>query len=59
MVEVAFGEGERFLDPESGSPQDRDQSPEAQAVRSIAGGAHDGHNLFDLRRIGGVAQGRY
>jgi hypothetical protein len=25
-------------------------------VRSVAGGAHDGDDLLDLRRIGGIAQ---
>src|SRR5215213_1371178 len=30
--------------------------PRRRAVRSIPGGAHDGDDLFDLRRIGRVVQ---
>jgi hypothetical protein len=33
LIEVAFGERERFLDAQSRSPQDRDQSAQALCVR--------------------------
>jgi hypothetical protein len=35
-----------------------DQSAQAAAVRAIPGGAHDGDNLFDLRRVGREAETR-
>jgi hypothetical protein len=56
MVEIGFGEGEGFLDTQSGAPQDHDQATEPAAVRAVTGGAHDGDDLRDLRRICRVAQ---
>ena len=56
LVEIAFGERERFLDAQPGSPHDHDQSAQPAAVRAVTGGAHDGDDLFDLRRVGRVAQ---
>ena len=56
MIEIALGERERFLDAQAGAPQDHDQPAQAATVRAVAGGAHDGDDLFDLRRIGRVAQ---
>jgi hypothetical protein len=44
------------LNAQPGSPQDHDQSTQPTAVRVVAGGAHDGDDLFHLRRIGGIAQ---
>jgi hypothetical protein len=56
MVEIGFGEGEGFLDAQSGAPQDHDQATEPAAVCAVTGGAHDGDDLLDLRWIGCVAQ---
>jgi hypothetical protein len=56
LIEVAFGERERFLNAQPRSPQDRDQGAKPPAMRSVAGTAHDGDDLFDLGRIGRVAQ---
>jgi hypothetical protein len=56
VIEVDFGKRERFLDPQPGTPQDHDQAAQATAVRAVTGGAHDGDDLLDLRRIGRVAQ---
>ena len=55
MIEVGFGEGQGLVDAGAGSPQDHDQSAEPAAVRAVAGGAHDGDDLLDLGRVGGVA----
>jgi hypothetical protein len=38
------------------SPHDHNQSPQPTAVRAVPGGAHDGDDLFNLRRIGRVTQ---
>jgi hypothetical protein len=56
LIEIAFGESERFLDAQPGSPHDHDEPAEAAPVGSVTGRAHDGHDLFDLRRVGRVAQ---
>jgi hypothetical protein len=50
VIDVAFGASERFLNAKPGSPQDRDQSADAAAMRSVAGGVHDGDDLFDVDR---------
>src|SRR5215213_146816 len=42
LIEIAFGELERLVDPESGSPEDDDQRAHSSAVRPVARGAHDG-----------------
>jgi hypothetical protein len=55
MIEIGFGEGERFLGAQPGAPRDHDQAAQPAAVRAIAGGAHDGDDLLILRRIGWVA----
>ena len=55
-VEIAFGELERFVDPETGSPEDHDQRAQPSAVRPVARGAHDGDDFLDLGRVGGVAE---
>jgi len=54
-VEIGLRERERFADPESGAPEQHEQRPEAQTVRSLAGDAHDGDDLFDRGWIGRVA----
>jgi hypothetical protein len=56
VVEVALGQRECFLDAQPGAPHDHDQPAQAPAVRSLASGTHDCDDLFDLRRIGGIAQ---
>ena len=55
LIEVGFGECEGFMEPETGSPEDHDEAAEPSAVRGVAGGAHDGDDLLDLGRVGGVA----
>src|SRR5215217_2418456 len=56
VIKIAFGERKGFLDAQPGAPHDHDESAEAPAVRPVPGGAHDGDDLFDLRRVGRVAQ---
>jgi hypothetical protein len=56
VIEIAFCERERLLYAQPRSPHDHDQSAQPAAVRAVAGGAHDGGDLFDLGRVGGVAQ---
>jgi hypothetical protein len=55
-IEIALGQSQSLLDAQPGSPHDHDQSAKATAVRRVAGSAHDGDDLFDLRRIGRVTQ---
>jgi hypothetical protein len=38
VIEIAFGESERFLHAQPGSPHDHDESAEAAAVRPVPGG---------------------
>jgi hypothetical protein len=52
VVQVGLVERERLADPQSGAPKHDDHGPEADSVRVIAGGAHDGDDLLDGRRIG-------
>ena len=54
-VEVGFGERERFVDAQPGAPEHDDQPAQAEAVGRGAGLAHDGDDLLDGRRIGGIA----
>jgi hypothetical protein len=53
-VEVALGQRERLADPQAGPPEDDHEGAGPQAVRRVARGAHDGDDLFDLRRIGRI-----
>jgi hypothetical protein len=55
-IEIALGQSQSLLDAQPGSPHDHDQCAKATAVRRVAGSAHDGDDLFDLRRIGRVTQ---
>jgi hypothetical protein len=55
LVEIAFGQLERLVDPEPGSPEDHDQGPHPAAVRPVARSAHDGDDFLDLGRVGRVA----
>jgi hypothetical protein len=54
-VQVTLGEGERLADAKPGSPQQDDQRPCAQAVHPVPRPAHDGDDLLDRRRVGGIA----
>jgi hypothetical protein len=54
-VEVSLAEGERFVDAQPGAPEDHDQTAHPEAVRRGAGLSHDGDDLLDGRRIGGIA----
>jgi hypothetical protein len=44
------------LDAEAGPPEDHDQATQASAVRVVAGLAHDGDDLLDFGRIGGILE---
>src|SRR5215207_6958374 len=56
VVEMGFGEGQRFLDAQPGPPEDDDQATQASPVRAVAGRAHDGDDLLNFGRIGGIAE---
>jgi hypothetical protein len=56
LIEIALGEGERFLDAQAGAPQDHDQGAQAAAVVVVAGGAHDDDDLLHLGRVGRMAE---
>jgi hypothetical protein len=55
-IELALGQSQSLPDAQPGSPHDHDQSAKAAAVRRVAASAHDGDDLFHLRRIGRVTQ---
>jgi hypothetical protein len=55
-IQIALGERERFADPQPGAPEHDDQPPKPDAVGAIAGGAHDGDDLLDRRRVRRVAE---
>jgi hypothetical protein len=54
-VEVSLGERERFVDAKPGAPEHHDQPAHPQAVGPGTGVSHDGDDLLDCRRIGGIA----
>src|SRR4051795_485803 len=56
VIEIGFGQRERFLYAQAGAPEDDDQATHASAVRVVAGRAHHGDDLFDFGRIGGIAE---
>jgi hypothetical protein len=56
VIEIGFGERQRFLDPQSGAPEDHGQATQASPVQLIPGLAHDGDDLLDFGRIGGIAE---
>jgi hypothetical protein len=56
VIEIAFVEREGLLDAQTGAPHDHDQPAQTPAVRSVARGTHHRDDLFDLRRIGRIAQ---
>lgn len=53
-VKIALLGGERFVDPESCTPEQDDQRAEAVAVRPVASGSHHRDDLLDRRRVGRV-----
>jgi hypothetical protein len=56
VVEIGFGERERFLNAQPCAPQNDDQPAKPAAVWAIAGSAHDGDDLLHLGWISRVAQ---
>jgi hypothetical protein len=54
-IEIAFGERERLMDPQSGAPQDDDQPAQPATVDAVAGAVHHGHDLLDRWRVGRIA----
>src|SRR3954451_24585032 len=52
-VEIEFGEIERFLDAQAGTPEHGDQPPRAVAVQPVAAAAHDRDDLRGARRAAG------
>ena len=50
-VQVAFGERERFADPQPGTPQHDNQPAEPHAVQAIVSGAHHRDDLLNCRRV--------
>jgi hypothetical protein len=46
-IEIRLSEAQRFLDAQPGAPQHHDHAPGPVTVRAVAGGAHDGDDLFD------------
>ena len=55
LVEIVFCELERFLDAQSGAPEDDDDRSHAAAVTVVRAVAHDRHDLVHRRRVGRVA----
>ena len=55
-VKVAFCEGERLADSQSGTPQQYDERPRSQTLRRVARAPHNGDDLLDAGRTGRVAQ---
>jgi hypothetical protein len=56
LIEIGLGERQRFLDPQSGAPEDHDQAAQSTAVCPVTGRARDGDDLLDLGWMGGVPQ---
>jgi hypothetical protein len=54
LVEVSFAQQERCLDPEARPPEDHDKPSQALPMWAVAGCAHHGDDLLNLRRIGRV-----
>jgi hypothetical protein len=56
VIEIAFGERQRFLDTQPGAPKDHDQAAQASPMCVVPGRAHDGDDLLDGRWIGGISE---
>jgi len=54
-VQIAFGQRERFADPQSGAPEHDDDGSQPNALRPVAAGAHHGDDLLDAGRVRRVA----
>jgi hypothetical protein len=54
-VEVGLGKGEGLAAPQAGAPEHDDQAAQPAAVDAVAGAAHHGDDLFDRRRVRGIA----
>jgi hypothetical protein len=55
-VEVVLGEPQRLVDPQPCAPEQHDQGPQAGAVDTVAGLAHDRDDFLHRGRIGRVAE---
>jgi hypothetical protein len=55
VVEVGLVERESLANAQAGAPVHHDQAAQAAALRAVAGGAHDGDDLLDRGRVGGIA----
>jgi hypothetical protein len=55
MVEIRLAERKRFLDAETGSPEHGDEAARPPGMDSITGGAHDRHDLLDVRWVRRIA----
>jgi len=53
-IKIAFGERERFADPQSGAPEHDDQSAHPSPGGVIAGAVHYRDDLLDRRWIGRI-----
>jgi hypothetical protein len=51
LVQVGLDKRERLMDPQTGSPQDNDQTAHPTAVMTVAGMAHDRNDLVDCGRL--------
>ena len=56
LIEIGLSERERLVDAQPGAPENHDQAAQPAAVIAVTGRAHDGDDLLDLGRIGGVPQ---
>jgi hypothetical protein len=54
VLKVGLCQGERFADPEAGSPEHDDQRAKAQVVRPVARLAHYLNYFLDARWIGWI-----
>lgn len=56
LIEIGFGEIERFSDAKARAPEHGDRAAHPVALRARAGLAHDRNNLLNARRISRVVQ---
>jgi hypothetical protein len=55
-IEVRLMQRQCLVDPETGSPQDRDQPAKPATVQTVADDLHDRDDLRDGRWVGRIAQ---
>ena len=53
-IEIRLAERERLVDPEPGSPKHDDQRAQPPTINAVPRRSHDGDDLFDRRRVGGI-----